>query len=418
MSFATINSICDVYNKMTFVEYLQLTHQWMINPDKFNEDKKQITIITLCTSHLMKNLSRDIKSFFADSVHAKIIIEIFSSFFNINSFAAIKDVWRKLCFILKSKFTTTDTEKTMNYLILQITSLFKVVEEKDDENTQDDQTDEASTRKERTANFYQKNKTIYESSPCYKDFFEIYMETTVDENNDGKINPFYSPDLVTCLLKKYVTYLGLFCGVLNHDGRRNSNSFIECYFSKIKRNIAKERIVTGDRRLRVTEFLSLLLRNIQYVHKLYIFKIPTSRICSKTKIRSSRTPKRKLPSPSTDDSQSAKKIKMDMENVTAIDSLKSKETWRKKEKTMSGYFLMNNSKKFLQKRVAKLNVPSEIPTKLESGIFFTNGNFKNPQVYAVSSGDCDLYLCAKSDVNCKIEDFKELNDKKMLSNPI
>lgn len=213
MSFATINAICDVYNKMTLVEYLHLTHQWMINPEKCREEKKHFTLITLCTSHLMKNLSRDIKSFFPNEFHGKVVIEIFSSFFNIPSFEAVKDVWRKLCFVLKSKFCSDNTEKTLTYLLLQITSVFKVVEKIDefnDENIKDEIIEDQKIRQQRTADFYEKNKTIYESSPCYKEFLEINLETYVDDQHNGKPNPYHNPELIQCLLKKYVTYLGVF----------------------------------------------------------------------------------------------------------------------------------------------------------------------------------------------------------------
>lgn len=137
MSFATINSISDVYNKMTFIEYLNLTHTWCLSPKQFQLNKSNFTIISLCCSHLMKNLARDIKSYFTNGNHAKIIIEIFSTFFNIINYDVIKDVWKKLCVILKSPFSTSFVQKTLNYLLLQVSTVYKVNEEKienDDEN--------------------------------------------------------------------------------------------------------------------------------------------------------------------------------------------------------------------------------------------------------------------------------------------
>lgn len=61
--------------------------------------------------------------------------------------------------------------------------------------------------------------------------------------------PYFNPQLLEILLKKYVTYLSLWSGSLNHLGNRNSNASVECYFSKIKHEIAKNRLQYGNARL-------------------------------------------------------------------------------------------------------------------------------------------------------------------------
>lgn len=125
MSFATINSLCDIFNHQSFIEYLNLTHKWMMNMDLFRNEKKSKTIISLCTSHLMKNLTRDIKNACKEEIVAKHIIEIFSSLFNIPSYELMRSVWRKLCVLLLSPIFTATVEKTLNLLVLTVTTEYK-----------------------------------------------------------------------------------------------------------------------------------------------------------------------------------------------------------------------------------------------------------------------------------------------------
>lgn len=132
----------------------------------------------------MKNLTRDIKSNFKQEGKAKHIIEIFSSLFNIPSYELMKEVWAKMCMLLLSPTFTSTVEKTLNYLVLTVTAEFKYA----DQDIRDvDEISEENVSK--TKSFYESNnhKTIYESSPFYKDFNEIKKQTnshlfTTNEN--------------------------------------------------------------------------------------------------------------------------------------------------------------------------------------------------------------------------------------------
>lgn len=375
MSFATINSICEVYNKCSFIEYLQITHRWCSNSSTYQFEKSKYTILSLCCSHLMKNISRDIKSYFTNKNHAKIVIEIFSTFFNITNYEVIKDVWKKLCIVLKSPFSTKLVEKTLTYLLLQVTSVYKIKEEDMNLTNSEmgEENEEEINKRDQTKQFHEKNKSLYEQSPYFKEFNEINLETVAEiDEHGGKQNHFYCPQVLICILKKYITYLGLFCGTLNENQQRNSNSNIECYFSKIKRDIQKQRLVYGDRRLRTSEFITLLDNYNSYINKMLQFKIPTSRLASKRN--------RVL-----NDS----KI-IDLTQITVQESINSKEVWSKREKKLSGYFLQKNCKKLLAKLPSQVeSIQVSEPSAEGVAKFYSNGNLRNGDIYTKCKITCD-----------------------------
>lgn len=47
MSFATINCLCDIFKQTNYIEYLNITHRWMINKDTFANEKKIKTVCAL-----------------------------------------------------------------------------------------------------------------------------------------------------------------------------------------------------------------------------------------------------------------------------------------------------------------------------------------------------------------------------------
>lgn len=144
----------------------------------------------------------------------------------------------------------------------------------------------------------------------------------------------------------------------------------------------------------------MLRNNYVFIEKLYNFNIPTSRLCSqkKTKGFNSRPAKRLLIFDDSEiHSKSKKKLKTDETEMRTNDSLNCEETWKKREKTLSGYFFLNNSKKLIKKRMLNNTDcdQSPVPFKL-SEQFCPNGNFKNVALYSATSQDCELYLLGKS----------------------
>lgn len=272
MSFATINSLCDIFNHMSFVEYLNMTHLWMNNQNMFKAEKGRKTIISLCSSHLMKNLTRDIKSSFKQERQAKHIIEIFSSLFNIPSYEIMKNVWSKLCVLLLSSTFTTSVEKTLNYLVLTVTAEYKYNEK--EINVEISEENELKNKQFEINN----HKSLYENSPFYKDFYGILEKTNSEHTIEIKKNDYFNPQCLDMLLKKYVTYLSLWSGALNHLGKRNSNAPVECYFSQIKHEIAVNRLKYGSKRLRCSDFINLLENYIRDMFKIHMNEIPKCRL--------------------------------------------------------------------------------------------------------------------------------------------
>lgn len=128
------------------------------------------------------------------------------------------------------------------------------------------------------------------------------------------------------------------------------------------------------------------------MYKIHINHIPKNRLASLVKTRTTRS--------KINYSESSENT-FDNENISYKQSRHSTEQWAKREKTLSGYFLQKNIKKIPTNTV--VSVVDEIP----------------PQVHILQTDENKTYLLAKQNSNnLTVDDFNELNDKRMISNPL
>lgn len=158
-----LNAICDAFNNMTLIEYVNLIHK-CINSNN-NIQLKKVTEIHLCFSHLMKNISRVIKRHYKDNNSF-----IYNKLFGIIRFIFEEldiDVIRKM-WILLNRLCNEKSDELARIIIIDIDiemQMHSKTKRNDDnyenENVSDDSTDEN----------LEQECTLYNQSAFYKEFF-------------------------------------------------------------------------------------------------------------------------------------------------------------------------------------------------------------------------------------------------------
>lgn len=367
-SFANLNSISLSFNFNRLSDYLKLTHDFAL--DSTSTEIKNIVLIHLCCSHLMKNLADDIRSSYASETEAKVVIELFSTIFNIQNYADIKERWLNISVLLLNEYNTDEVKQTLNNLLNTFND-FKSIEEMEKKEEDIIVLTLAEKEKERV-----NTKILYKNSPWYQDLYQI-------SNNANKKNPrncleknrFFNYKLLyEQLLKKYGAFLPLWSGIFNEENTRYSNSYVENYFGKLKLEIDCSKGELGHGLLKASRFIRFLRERALREANLFLLEIPKNRNASKKKTKTTRAKKVTETTKPTINLPDVTELKITNDNMTVSESMQSQETWQKKfRKASISYFSGSNSRKFGMKLKEsalplsdELRIVEEPDTKLQN----------------------------------------------------
>lgn len=220
MSFVNLHAICSELNDMTFIAYMEYCYAVVTNNVTTND---KVVVISLCCAHKIKNIANDVHSVFSKkSFEARVIIEIMASFIKINSMEHIKDIFYHLAVILRSRYTTQKVKDSLKLLIPLVSDenfdeLALFFEDKKSEEVEDKNEEEFKKAEH-------DKKSLYKRSPFYKTFSDIIsVEKEVDNDQSSEkdeINKYFSNTLLDVLMKKHISYLFLWSGILNSSHNR------------------------------------------------------------------------------------------------------------------------------------------------------------------------------------------------------
>lgn len=274
-SYAEIFAILDVFNGIDIVQYLNKTFEF-VEQKKIEEFSNEHTKIYLCCSHLSHNIAKDINIYFEKFSEARNLIrEIIASFFIISRIDTIENIWSKLCIILYSK-VVTETTKCALEEIVDIIASYKTANINEFENyDRNENKSEWSENDEYVTDVKRKlNDTLYLQSPYYKLFKRIADDATINtEIRDGPTNAFFCPEMVTIILKKYMTFLPFWSGIMKTSDKRFSNSHIENYWKILKERFRESKSI-GKLPAKPLRILKSIDERTKNLYTRYINEIP------------------------------------------------------------------------------------------------------------------------------------------------
>lgn len=222
-SFAEMNAIAKS-NGLSLIKYLQLMFE--ANQQNNLDVVKDICKIASCSSHLTKNVAKDVRLYYPGKKFRKqrgVLIELIMEIMNCESFEEMDIYIKNLLVLLKKEHADDEYDKHFESL----SNYFTASNNEDDKEHLDDE-------EETTSEEY---KQLFKSSPFYQKFNNFYEK--IVESSSGPVNIYNNTKFAESFLKKYLAYLPFFAGPfmkLNHFKTRANNGPAERFFGIEKKN--------------------------------------------------------------------------------------------------------------------------------------------------------------------------------------
>lgn len=203
---------------MNVKKYLDTCYNIIV--DGTIQNMVSLTFIRLCTSHITKNLKKDVHKYFKKKTEFLTVCAIIGIMFDIKSFIELDGYLKDFLTLLMVEKKTSQVEN-IRHKIRQ-TSTFIL-----DTTT----IDHEIKRQEEEENFTEFD-TIFKNSK----FFQTYDRFLRDANyeNDKNVtesNPLFNPKFAAIFLKKYVAFLPFWSSILSNlrcnYGKHANNGLIE-----------------------------------------------------------------------------------------------------------------------------------------------------------------------------------------------
>jgi hypothetical protein len=212
-SWAAINAICSAFNNLTVKKYLDTSFDIITNEK--HELIETLTVIRLCTSHLTKNMKRDIILHFKNDDFFT-IASIIGSIFNIKTFEKLDDYIKDFLTILMSKFVTKRCKEALEK--------FKEFADKDEWLLASEDVSSDSDQS------FQEFETIYKHSKFFQSY-DNFARNYNDNTRSSVPNRFYRPQFAALFNKKYLAFLPFWSSALtairSENVKRSNNGSIE-----------------------------------------------------------------------------------------------------------------------------------------------------------------------------------------------
>jgi hypothetical protein len=296
-SFAALNAIMKCANEMSMTKYLAYTHQICIGEKRI--DERELTLVMLCSSHLSKNWTAEIRHHYGgkgiNRDVRRFLSAIIGELMNRETYQELVDYVKLVMVILLSRRRTPRFKGALKDLKTLLSDV-----DNNDENDDDDDENEGGEIDENTQGHIEMNsKAIYKRSPFFKQFnkyktdiLEELEELEEDDENSGaKENVLFSINYVDELLKKTFAYTPFWSATLlrlrqplSMIYQRPNNGTIEGYFGRLKQALRQDHALPRIGKIKPARYVRYLKTRNEANAKVIIGKLPD--------IRQSRTPAR------------------------------------------------------------------------------------------------------------------------------
>lgn len=226
--YPEIFAVLEIFNGMDLIEYLNHTYKCITENNVDNFSEKYVKLY-LCCSHMTHNMYRDVNNVVdKGSDPSRILKQILASMFLTNSYDKIIKIWTYLCRIMNSKYVSSATQESIAAIIMEAVEFNSIID-----STYDKCDENIDGKRDFSA-------VMYKQSPYYKDCARILKNTEDPSNETGPVNALYAPAFLELFLKKYITYLPMWSGILKKIEKRHSNSHVENYWRILKDRLNNE----------------------------------------------------------------------------------------------------------------------------------------------------------------------------------
>jgi hypothetical protein len=173
-----------------------------------------VTLLKLCTSHLTKNMKRDIFANFKKA-NAFFVAALMGGIFNLEAFEELDIYIKDFLTILLCRYKCNELSKS-----LQKFDTFAAADEwpKDDSNAESADPE------------FSEFETIYKHSRFFQRY-DAFIRVFQVQSSFEEENPYYNPKFVAIIMKKYISFLPFWTlpisKMKNEHPSRANNGFVE-----------------------------------------------------------------------------------------------------------------------------------------------------------------------------------------------
>ena len=255
-SWAYIHAVTIAFNKMDIMSYLQKA--W--NHVHANSSTAQLTVIHLCSAHVMHKFMQKVNTLFQDKGMCHFLGQILGCMVTCTELKSAVALFKRMCTLFCSETYTSEVNDAFLYLERNTrernVNLDETLQCETDLDCNDE--DEEDTQ---TGNSHNQSP-LYSQSPFYTMFNNLKTEyqerecTNADKNNDQ--NMYFKPQLLNYILKGYMAYLPLWSGLMLQDINHDTNAPVENWMGAVK-----QYVLGGHKRLRPAEIVTSLRKSLK-----------------------------------------------------------------------------------------------------------------------------------------------------------
>lgn len=269
-SFAEFNAIAKS-NGLSLKSYLKKMFEVFMKEDI--SIVSGMTLIASCSSHLSKNVSKDVRLFFP-GVESKLskglLTELLLELMNCETFESM-DTHMKNLLVLVCK-SRKDSEFYESYEWFG-----DLLDPINHDSSEDNEIESEPCYPEDVEEF----KQLFKSSGFYQKYSSF--AEGIEDTDGGEENELYNKKFAEIILKKYIAYLPFFAGPfmqITHFKSRANNGAVERYFGlEKKKNKSKHNGVLKPEK--IGRFVRQRLKDDQVTLKKLNINLQTHRLCSK-----------------------------------------------------------------------------------------------------------------------------------------
>ncbi|CAF0932078.1 unnamed protein product [Brachionus calyciflorus] len=247
-SWALINSVLNIFNKMEIIEYLEFSFKRII--EKNNLDLRKLTTrIYLCSTHFLKSLVKKVKKFDISSKHKNLFIFCFSLLQNSLTIQQFENYLINIFNVFTNPYKSESVSHSLDTLRSEIRNRELNKLNFSDINCKSIPNDQGAGEFDIAMD--ETIETLKVKSPFSKYYQKVIEEwkIKIESNIDCMRNEFFEPRLFD-LIKTQLYILPFWCGILLHDFKQStkndftkaiksrlSNNPVENYFGNLKHNV-------------------------------------------------------------------------------------------------------------------------------------------------------------------------------------
>jgi hypothetical protein len=236
-SFALMNSVLEIFNDVSFLQYLCLSYELLVSKKDAGRPK---VLLQLCNFHFLKTVVSHAKTISVKAIIRKDFIQCVSLLIDSSTIYEFEKTLEDMIHVFLSKKKHLMMIFSLNLLNSKLQNRVKI------DQTIQSQIEISESEKIHFPDF--DLKLLAENSPFQK-HFDSFVKRTIPLQPDGDVNEYYSPELFSIIRDRFYD-VPIWTTIMTkpilqeHDiTTRITSNVVERYFGIVKNVILQDRIV-------------------------------------------------------------------------------------------------------------------------------------------------------------------------------